>query len=75
MASAEPTLRVATPDDRIAVDALMKESAAAHFPRTYDAQAAESAVRAYGFQPLEHRDPAAGRSHHRRRGHGQLIEP
>ncbi|MGH3137102.1 MAG: GNAT family N-acetyltransferase [Gaiellaceae bacterium] len=41
----EPVLRIATLADRSAVDALMKESAAAHFPRTYDAQAAESAVR------------------------------
>jgi GNAT superfamily N-acetyltransferase len=41
----EPVLRVATLDDQAAVDALMKESAAALFPRFYDQRQAESAVR------------------------------
>ena len=41
----EPTLRIATPEDRGAIDALMKESAAAHFPRFYDEPACSSAVR------------------------------
>ena len=41
----EPVLRIATLDDEAAVDALMKESAAALFPRFYDAQQAPSAVR------------------------------
>ena len=41
----EPTLRIATSDDRRAIDALMKESAAAHFPRFYDEPACSSAVR------------------------------
>ena len=41
----EPALRVATPDDRSAIDALMKESAAAHFPRFYAEPACSSAVR------------------------------
>jgi GNAT superfamily N-acetyltransferase len=45
MERAVPVLRIAMPDDRAAVDALMKESAAAHFPLTYDTHAAESAVR------------------------------
>jgi GNAT superfamily N-acetyltransferase len=41
----EPVLRIATPADQAAVDALMKESAAALFPRFYDERQAESAVR------------------------------
>ena len=41
----EPVLRVATPADETAVDSLMKESAAALFPRFYDEQVAASAVR------------------------------
>jgi GNAT superfamily N-acetyltransferase len=42
---AKPVLRVATLGDETAVDALMKESAAALFPRFYDEQQAGSAVR------------------------------
>jgi GNAT superfamily N-acetyltransferase len=38
-------LRVATPDDQAAVEAVMKESAAAHFPQFYDRGQAESGVR------------------------------
>jgi GNAT superfamily N-acetyltransferase len=38
-------LRTATVDDEAAVDALMKESAAALFPRSYDDRQAASAVR------------------------------
>jgi GNAT superfamily N-acetyltransferase len=41
----EPVLRVATLDDKTAVEALMKESAKALFPRFYNEQQAESAVR------------------------------
>lgn len=41
----EPVLRVATLDDEAAVDALMKASAAALFPRFYDEHQAASAVR------------------------------
>jgi GNAT superfamily N-acetyltransferase len=41
----EPVLGVATLDDQAAVDALMKESAAALFPRFYEERQAESAVR------------------------------
>ena len=41
----EPVLRVATLDDETAADALMKESAAALFPRFYNEQQAASAVR------------------------------
>ncbi|MEX2612367.1 MAG: GNAT family N-acetyltransferase [Gaiellaceae bacterium] len=41
----EPTLRVATPDDEVAIDALMKESAAALFPLFYDERQSASAVR------------------------------
>jgi len=41
----EPLLRVATLDDREAVDALMQASAAAHFPRFYEEPACSSAVR------------------------------
>jgi len=43
--SSEPTLRIATSADREAIDALMRESAAAHFPRFYDEPACSSAVR------------------------------
>jgi GNAT superfamily N-acetyltransferase len=42
---AEPVLRVATPDDAARVEALMKESAAAIFPRYYDERQTVSAVR------------------------------
>jgi GNAT superfamily N-acetyltransferase len=45
MERAEPVLRVATPDDRIEVEALMKESAAVLFPRYYDERQSASAVR------------------------------
>ncbi|HZO96670.1 MAG TPA: GNAT family N-acetyltransferase [Gaiellaceae bacterium] len=45
MAKEEPALRTATPGDREAVDALMKESGAALFPRYYDGPQAASAVR------------------------------
>lgn len=38
-------LRVATPDDETAIDALMRESAAVLFPRFYDELQAASAVR------------------------------
>jgi len=38
-------LRVATPEDEAAVEAVMKESGAAHFPQFYDERQAESAVR------------------------------
>jgi GNAT superfamily N-acetyltransferase len=41
----EPSLRVATSDDAAAIDALMKESAAALFPGVYTPEQAESAVR------------------------------
>ena len=41
---AQPTLRVAVPDDRAAVDALMKLSVAALFPRYYSEEQAASAV-------------------------------
>ena len=41
----ELVLRVATLDDKTAVDALMKESAKALFPRFYNEQQAASAVR------------------------------
>jgi len=41
----EATLRVATPADADAVDALMKESGAALFPSSYDAAQAASMVR------------------------------
>jgi GNAT superfamily N-acetyltransferase len=40
----EPLLRVATLDDAAPIEALMKESAAAIFPRWYDERAAASAV-------------------------------
>ena len=45
MGQEEPVLRTATPDDEAAVEALMKASAAALFPRFYDEQQAASAVR------------------------------
>ncbi len=41
----EPALRVATTADAVAVEALMKASAAALFPRFYDERQAASAVR------------------------------
>jgi GNAT superfamily N-acetyltransferase len=41
----EPTMRVATPADAEAIDALMKESGAALFPDVYDARQATSMVR------------------------------
>jgi GNAT superfamily N-acetyltransferase len=41
----EPSLRVATPADAGPIDALMKESAAALFPRFYKEREAASAVR------------------------------
>ena len=41
----EPSLRVATPADAAAVDALMKASAVALFPRVYDERQSASAVR------------------------------
>ncbi|HEY7603895.1 MAG TPA: GNAT family N-acetyltransferase [Gaiellaceae bacterium] len=41
----EPVLRVAVPSDAEAVDALMKASAAALFPRVYDERQSASAVR------------------------------
>jgi len=42
---AEPALRIATPDDAAAVDALMKQSVAVLFPRFYDERQSASAVR------------------------------
>jgi len=45
MSRAEPVLRVATLEDAQRVDALIKESAAAIFPRYYDQRATASAVR------------------------------
>ncbi len=45
MSALEPVLRIATPDDAAAVDALMKASAAVLFPRFYDERQAKSAVR------------------------------
>jgi GNAT superfamily N-acetyltransferase len=44
MQGAEPVLRVATPDDAARVEALMKESTAAIFPRYYDERQSASAV-------------------------------
>jgi GNAT superfamily N-acetyltransferase len=41
----EPVLRVATPEDAPAVDALMKASAAVLFPQVYDERQSASAVR------------------------------
>jgi GNAT superfamily N-acetyltransferase len=40
-----PELRIATPDDEAAVDALMKQSGAVLFRRSYDERQAASAVR------------------------------
>jgi GNAT superfamily N-acetyltransferase len=40
----EPELRIATPEDAPRVEALMKESAAAIFPRFYDERQSESAI-------------------------------
>ena len=45
MAAPEPVLRVATPADETAVEALMKESAAALFPRFYGERQSASGVR------------------------------
>jgi len=45
MDRAEPVLRVATAEDASRVEALMKESAAALFPRYYDERQSASAVR------------------------------
>ena len=45
MAAPEPLLRVATPADEAAVEALMKESAAALFPHFYDERQVTSGVR------------------------------
>jgi GNAT superfamily N-acetyltransferase len=45
MSRSEPELRVATPADADRVEALMKASAAAIFPRYYDERQAASAVR------------------------------
>jgi GNAT superfamily N-acetyltransferase len=44
-ATPDVRLRVATPDDAAAIETLMKESAAAIFPRWYDERRAASAVR------------------------------
>ena len=41
----EPVLRIAMPEDRSAIDALMAESAAAHFPRFYNEPECSSAIR------------------------------
>jgi GNAT superfamily N-acetyltransferase len=43
--AADPVLRVASAENRGAIDALMKESAAAHFPRFYSEPECTSAVR------------------------------
>jgi GNAT superfamily N-acetyltransferase len=45
MAQADPVLRVATVDDESAVETLMKESAAALFPRFYEERQSASGVR------------------------------
>jgi GNAT superfamily N-acetyltransferase len=45
VADREPVIRIATLEDRPTIDALMKESAVAHFPRFYDEPACSSAVR------------------------------
>ena len=45
MNAPDAVLRIATPGDREAIDALMKESATAHFPRFYEEPACASAVR------------------------------
>jgi GNAT superfamily N-acetyltransferase len=44
VSATEPTFRVASPADRESIDALMKESAAAHFPRFYEEPGCSSAV-------------------------------
>jgi GNAT superfamily N-acetyltransferase len=44
VAERAPVLRIATLEDRSVIDALMKESAAAHFPRFYEEPACSSAV-------------------------------
>ncbi|MBA2385227.1 MAG: GNAT family N-acetyltransferase [Actinobacteria bacterium] len=44
MAHSEPALRVATPDDAAAVEAVMKQSTATDFPQWYDQKQTESAV-------------------------------
>lgn len=48
MEPGEPPLRIATPADERAIDALMKQSIAAIFPRFYDERQVESAVRYIG---------------------------
>ena len=45
MPDSDPVLRVATPADAAAINALMKTSAAALFPRFYDERQSASAVR------------------------------
>jgi GNAT superfamily N-acetyltransferase len=45
MIPADVALRIATPSDGAAIDALMKESAAALFPRYYDERQTASSVR------------------------------
>lgn len=45
MERAEPVLRVARPDDAARIDALMKESVAAIFPRYYDEEQVASSIR------------------------------
>jgi GNAT superfamily N-acetyltransferase len=45
MDRSEPVLRIATLEDASRVEALMKESAAAIFPRFYDERQSESAIR------------------------------
>ena len=45
MEGSDVLLRTATPADRAAIEALMLESAAAHFPRFYDEPECSSAVR------------------------------
>lgn len=45
MADAEPTLRIATPEDASAIETLMRVSGAILFRRFYDEHQAESAVR------------------------------
>ena len=45
MTRPEPVLRVATPDDEVAVEALMKASTAALFPGFYDEKQSASGVR------------------------------
>jgi GNAT superfamily N-acetyltransferase len=45
VAAGDPVFRIATPEDRAAIDALMTASAAAHFPRFYDDPECSSAIR------------------------------